>query len=152
MDQRLLIRDTSFSFLFELFLRINSFSQLIVDRSMPSLQLVPMNRLLAWTIVALPLVGRITSNWSIAFRVVVDRWQALTFIPAMHEEWALPVILFMPGSLLLPLSFFLLSPLILVQRYPGCYTARLLGISSLIISATTSELVNRYMHSGINNS
>ena len=146
------IRDTSFSFLFELFLRINSFSQLIVDRSMPSLQLVPMNRLLAWTIVALPLVGRITSNWSIAFRVVVDRWQARTFIPAMHEEWALPVILFMLGSLLFPLSFFLLSPLILVQRYPGCYMARLLGISSLIISAMTSELVSRYMHSGINSS
>jgi hypothetical protein len=42
--------------------------------------------------------------------------------------------------------------LILVQRYPGCYTARLLGISSLILSATTSELVSRYMHSGINSS
>jgi len=51
-----LIRNTSIGFLYQLIMRGNSSSQLIIDGSAPSLGLVPINRLLAWTTETLPLV------------------------------------------------------------------------------------------------
>jgi len=67
-----LIRNMSIGFLYQLLLRGSSSSQSIMDRSVPSLGLVPINRLLAWTTETLPLVWELIPTHLVAFMAVIN--------------------------------------------------------------------------------
>ena len=114
------------------------FFQLIMDRSAPSLGLVPINRLLASTINTLPLVWELIPMYHVALWAVIHRWYAQACIPAVREKWTPPMFFFSPGTFVLPVLLLLLPMPVLVDQHLGHHmSVGSFGIVSSLVSTSS---------------